>query len=234
MRVAEYVHYVTSSYNIFTKYDTLREDVGCLLDDMGGLLEVVDNAMIAERRSEKVREKNDADRFRDRMHSRVFNYLRFILSDERDPRFDDAHEVMKVMQEAGNPTQLAENVQSVMMVALGNRLLALTPQLVAIDAKELVYEMIDANNQFIAIEKELREMLAAQKLDPTPMSVTAARRLIDPVFRDIFNAINAFVKIPTKHNAYIELVAEMNVLTARVAASMAASRRTRTGNDPNE
>jgi len=227
MRHAEYFQYISSAHDIFGKYDVVRVDLGCLSDELVGLLKTAETAMVFEKRNDKVREKNEADRYRDRLHSKLFNYLKMILYDERDPRFDDAQTVMRVVKEAGNPTRLSENAQSAMMTALGNRLEPLRQPLAAIGAQPIVDDMMAANRQFIAIETEYREMLAAQKLDGAPQSMSAVRKEIDPVFRAIVNAINGYCGIPSKKDAYRELVAEMNVLTARYETMLAARKRER-------
>jgi len=227
LRNAEYFQFMSSAHDVFVKLGVEDESFACLRDEMGRLLAVAETAMIAERRNTKVAEKNEADRRRDRLHSKLFNYLKYILYDERDPRFDDAQTVMEVVKAAGNPTRMAENAQSAMMTALGNRLEPLAAQLEAIGAAATVAEMMEANRNFIAVEADLREMLAAQKLDDTPASMSAARRQIDPVYRAIVNTVNAYCGIPSRRDAYRELVAEMNVLAARYDALLAARRRTR-------
>ena len=228
LRNAEYFQFMSSAYDVFVKLGVEDESFACLRLELGRLLPLAEAAMISERRNAKVAEKNDADRRRDRLHSKLFNYLKYILYDERDARFDDAQSVMAVVKAAGNPTRLAENAQSAMMTALGNRLEPLAAKLEAIGAAATVAEMLEANRQFIVVEVELREMLAAQKLDDTPTSMSAARRLIDPVYRAIVNTVNAYCDIPSRRDAYRELVAEMNVLSTRYDALLAARRREKT------
>ena len=202
LRNAEYFQFISSAIDIFAKFKVDEETFACLFEELRRLQPLAEAAMIAERRSEKVREKNEADRYRDRMHSKLFNYLKYILYDDRDPRFEDAQAVMRVVKEAGNPTRLTENAQSAMMTALGNRLEPLRAQLEAIGAQAIVNDMMEANRQFIIAETEMREMLAAQKLDDAPTSMSAARKQIDPVYRAIVNAINGYCGIPSKRDAY--------------------------------
>ena len=58
--------------------------------------------------------------------------------------------------------------------------------------------------------------------------MSAARRQIDPVYRAIVNTVNAYCGIPSRRDAYRELVAEMNVLTTRYDALLSARRRANT------
>ena len=44
------------------------------------------------------------------------------------------------------------------------------------------------------------------------------RKQIDPVYRAIVSAINGYANIPSKQEAYKELVTEMNVLVAKYDA----------------
>ena len=228
LRSAEYFQFMVSVHDIFSKHSIVRENSGFLFDSMSENLKIAEGALTAERRNEKVREKNDADRYRDRMHSKFFNYLKFILYDERDSRFDDAQAIMRVVKEVGNPTRLPENAQSAMMTALGARLEPLRSQMEAIDAQQIADEMMEANRLFITIERELRELLAAQKISETPASMSAIRKQIDPTYRAIVAGINAYTKTPSKKEEYAELISEMNVLIARYGALLAARKREKT------
>ena len=227
LRNAEYYQFIRSVNDILFRFGIDRATSGYLYDLLDALLKIAETAMIAERRSEKVREKNELDRYRDRLHSKLFNHLKAILCDEKDPRFDDAQLVMNTVKEAGNPTQLSENAQSAMMTALGNRLQPYRDQLETTGTLEIVDNMLKANEQFIAVETEYRTMLAAQKLEGTPTSMTAVRKQTDSVYRDIVNAINGYCGIPAKKEEYRELVTEMNVLVARYDAILAARKSVR-------
>ena len=225
LRNPEYFQFMVSVRDIFVKHEAVSESFGCLCDDLTEKINVAEIALAAERRNEKVREKNEADRYRDRLHSKLFNYLKSILYDEKDPRFDDAQQIMKIIKEAGNPTRLSENAQSAMMTALGNKLEPLRQQLEATGALTTVTEMLEANRQFIALETEYREMIATRKLDGTPASMNAARKEIDPIYRSIVAAINGYVNIPSKKEAYRELAVEINVLVTRYDTLLATRKR---------
>ena len=76
-----------------------------LYDELGGLVKTAEMALSVEKKNEKIRQKNEVDRYRDRLHSKLFNHLKSILYDEKDPRFDDAQQVMRVVKDVGNPTR---------------------------------------------------------------------------------------------------------------------------------
>ena len=215
LRNPEYFQFMVSVSDLFRKSGFVGANFEYLYSSMVENLRAAEAALAAERKNEKVKEKNEADRYRDRLHSKLFNSLKAILCDERDPRFDDAQTVMRVVKEAGNPTRLAENAQSAMMTALGNRLEPYRSQLEAIGVQQTVDEMIEANRRFITVERELREMLAAQRLSDTPVSMSAVRKQVDPVYRAIVTGVNVFACIPSKMEECKELIAEMNVLIAR-------------------
>ena len=223
---------MVSVFDLFTKCDFVCENFEYLYESMGESLRAAETALAAERKNEKVKEKNEADRYRDRLHSKLFNYLKAVLYDERDPHYDDAQAVMRVVKEAGNPTRLAENAQSAMMTALGNRLEPYRTQLEAIGAQQIVDSMLEANRRFIAIERELREMIAAQKLSDTPMSMGAVRRQIDPVYGAIISGVNVFVGIPSKAEECKALIAEMNVLIARYDLLLSARKKEKKEKQP--
>jgi len=232
LRNAEYYQFMVSVFNLFTKCDLIRVIFEYLYESMGANLQAAEAALAAERKNEKVREKNEADRYRDRLHSKLFNSLKAILYDERDPRYDDAQTVMRIVKEAGNPTRLSENAQSAMMTTLGNRLEPYRKQLEAIGAQQTVDEMLEANRRFITVETELRETLAAQKLSDTPLSMSAVRKQIDPAYSTIIAGINVFTGIPSKKEECKELIAEMNVLIARYDALLSARKREKKDKQP--
>ena len=232
LRNAEYYQFMVSVFDLFTKCGFVRENFEYLYESMGASLQVAETALAAERKNEKVREKNEADRYRDRLHSKLFNYLKAILYDERDPRYDDAQTVMRIVKEAGNPTRLAENAQSAMMTALDNRLEPYRTQLEAIGAQQTVDEMREANRRFIAVETELRGMLADRKLSDTPLSMSTVRKQIDPVYSTIIAGVNVFTGIPSKAEECKELIAEMNVLIARYDALLSARKKEKKEKQP--
>ena len=195
LRNAEYYQFMVSAFDLFAKCGFVCENFGYLHDSLGESLRAAETALAAERKNEKVKEKNEADRYRDLLHSKLFNYLKFILYDERDPRFDNAQTVMRTVKAAGNPTRLAENAQSAMMTALGNRLEPLYTQLEAIGVQQIADDMLEAKRRFIEVEREQRDMLAARKLSDTPVSMSAARKHIDPTYRTIVSGINVFTKV---------------------------------------
>ena len=232
LRNSEYFQYMVSFREVLGKHDVVHDSFGCLYDALSDSLTLAEAALAVERGNEKVREKNDADRYRDRLHSKLFNFLKSIIYDDRDPRFDDAQAVMRIVNETGNPTRLPENAQSAVMTTLGNRLEPMRARLEAIGAQSIVDDMMDANRQFIRIESELREILTAQKLDVAPASMSAVRKQIDPLYRSIVAAINGYMNIPSKADTCRELVVETNVLVARYEALLAARKRERQEKQP--
>ena len=221
----EYYLFMSSALDIFVKYNIDSEHLNVFYVEIKDLLEIGEVALAAEKKSEKVREKNEADRYRDSMHRTLFNYLKSILYNQRDARYDDAQEVMRVVKEAGNPTRLPENLQSAMMITLGNKLEPYRSQLAAIGAETIVDEMLEANRLFMAIEAEYREIIAMQKLSDAPATMGAVRKKIDTVYRAVRSYINGNCAIPAKMEEYKELTAEMNVLIARYDAMIAARKR---------
>jgi hypothetical protein len=208
LRNAEYYQFIVSAYAIFLKYGMDPKYFGSLYDEFGEQIRIAEKAMAIEKKNEKVREKNEADRYRDRLHSKLFNYLKSITYDEKDPRFNDAQQVMKVMKDAGNPTQLAENAESALLTALGNRLEPYRKQMEAIGAQQILDALLEANLQFIALETEAREVTASQKLEGVP-PMSALRKQIDPLYKTIVTAINGNAVIPSKKEAYKEIVTDI-------------------------
>jgi len=79
LRNAEYCQFMVSVFDLFTQCDFVRGNFEYLYESMGESLRAAETALAAERKNEKVKEKNEADRYRDRLHSKLFNYLKAVL-----------------------------------------------------------------------------------------------------------------------------------------------------------
>jgi hypothetical protein len=224
LRNAEHIQYMASAHLIFAKYNVDAEHLGAYYAELGDLVKTAEASLAFEKKNEKIREKNDADRLRDRLHSRLFNYLKYILYDDRDPRYDDAQAVMKTVKDAGNPTQLAENAESALLNALGSRLETCRAQVESAGAQHIVDELMEANRKFIALEIECRDIIASMKL-AAPPAVSAVRKQIDPVYRLIVDAINGYARIPAKNTEYYELITDMNVLVEKYDALLSQRKK---------
>jgi len=214
LRNAEYFQYMQSALVVLDKFGIDRENLEPLYEDFRQCLRDAEIALAYEKKNEKVREKNEADRYRDRLHSKLFNYVKSILYDERDSRFDNAQTVMRVLKDVGNPTRLAENAESALLVTLKNRLEPYGAQLDAIGARQMAEALDEANRLFIALEIECRELTAAQNINkPPPMG--AVRKQADAIYRIVIDAINGYARVTSKKEAYREMITEMNVLVAK-------------------
>ena len=222
---AEHFQFISSACELFDRFKVDTDNLDTLYGELKTFLKTAEEALALEKKNVKVREKNDMDRYRDRLHSKLFNQLKAILYDEKDERFDDAQVVMRVVKEAGNPTRLAENAESAMLTTLGNKLEPYRNRLEAISAQPIVDDLLAANRQFIVLEQECRELLAARKAGATPPSMSAVRKQIDPLYRTIINAINGSYGIPSKKEACSDLVIEMTVLVEKYDALLMARKK---------
>jgi hypothetical protein len=211
LRNAEYYQFLTAACDIFTKHKIDSDNLQTLYDALTDCLNLAEKAMAVEKKNEKIREKNEMDAYRDKLHSKLFNYMKHILYDEQDARFDDAQDVMRVIKQAGNPTQTAENAESALITALGNKLEPYNDKLIAIGAKQIVDALMEANKKFIILENEAREITAEQNLNKI-LSMGEVRKIANPIYRNIINAINGYANIPSKKTIYEDMIHEMNVL----------------------
>ena len=214
LRNAEHYLFLCSVCDIFDKYGIDPDNLGALYVELRECAAEQKTALTIEEKNQKVSEKNDADNRRDKLHSKLFNYLKSILCDEDDPRFDDAQAVMQIMKKAGNPATLAENAESAMLEALGNSLEPLKSQLAAINALEIVDALMNANNRFIVLEKECREFAATVK-SSKGRSMGEIRKHADGIYRTVINVVNSYAQLATKRADYSDMIAEMNVLVAK-------------------
>jgi hypothetical protein len=228
LRNAEHFQFMQSAAAIFGKFGIDSANLNPLYDEHRQLLQDAEVALAFESHNEKVREKNVADRCRDNLHSKLFNFVKSILYDELDPRFGDAQIVMKVLKDVGNPTRLAENAESAMLTTLGNRLEPAAAQLEAIGATNMLADLLEANRKFIALEIACRELTADSVMNKPP-SMSAVRKDIDTVYRIIVDAINGYARLLSKKEEYREALTEMNVLVAKYDALLASRKPKKNG-----
>jgi hypothetical protein len=214
LRNSEHFQFISSACGIFFLHGIDSENLGELYDILSECCNAEEIALAIERDNGKIGEKNATDSYRDKLHSKLFNYVKSITYDEKDPRFDAAQRVMKVLKETGNPTRLAENAESAMLTALGNRLEAHRSEVEAIGAQDTADALMEANRRFIALEKECREITARLQITKSP-SMGEIRKQTDPVYRSIVKAIGGYAGIPSKKEAYKNIVAELNTLVEK-------------------
>jgi hypothetical protein len=213
MHNADHYLFIYSVCAVLRKYNISIEFILKLLERLEALCKEEEEAFTFEKTNEKVCEKDEADRYRDNLHSRFFNYVKSILYDRHGPHFDDAQAVMEVLQSVGNPTQLPENVESTMIITLGNKLEPLSASVASIGAKPMLDALLAANQNFIKLEQETRELTSVKKSNQP--SVTAIRRKVDPVYRAVVGVINGLTELPEEKETFKDLIAEMNVLVAK-------------------
>jgi hypothetical protein len=213
LRNADHYMFIYSACAILRKYNISIEFILKLIERLEALCKEEEEAFTFEKTIAKVREKDEADRYRDNLHRRFFNYVKSILYDKQDPHFDDAQAVMEVLKSVGNPTQLPENVESTLLIALGNKLEACSASVAAIGAKPMLDALLTANRKFMGLEQETREMTFVKKANQ--QSVTAVRKKVDPVYRAIVGIINGLIELPEEKEAFKDLISEMNILIAK-------------------
>jgi hypothetical protein len=210
LRNLEHFQFITDADIIFRKHNLDPEYLTPSYAQLSECQKAEETALAIEKNNEKIREKNAADAYRDKSNSSLFNYLKSIIYDERDPRYDAASRLMAVLKSVGNPTQLAENTESAMLVTLGNRLETYHAELELTGARQHLDRLMEANRQFMDLEKECRAIAATNVLMKAP-SMATVRKQTDPVYRKIVNSLNAFIGLKDK-TAYTGLIADMNVL----------------------
>jgi hypothetical protein len=213
MHNADHYLFIYSVCAILRKYNISIEFILKLLERLEALCKEEEEAFTFEKTNAKVREKDEADRYRDNLHSRFFNYVKSILYDKNDPHFEDAQKVMEVLKSVGNPTQLPENVESTVIITLGNKLEPLGASVEIIGAKPMLEALLTANSRFMVLEQETRELTSVKKSNQP--SVSAVRKRVDPVYRAIVGIINGLIELPEEKAAFKDLIAEMNVLITK-------------------
>jgi hypothetical protein len=200
---------MTDGCKLFLKHNLEAGELSSSYEELNGQVKLEENAMAIERANEKIGEKNRADTYRDKMHSKLFNHLKTILYDEEDPKYDAAQRVMKTVKSAGNPTNLAENAESAMITSLGNKLEPYRADLEAAGAQEHLDKLLEANRRFMALEAECRQLVSTKS-----PSMATVRKQTDVVYHRIIGAINTFIGLRNK-DIYKELVSDMNVLVEK-------------------
>jgi hypothetical protein len=227
MRNAEHMQYMVSAHDIFTRHDMDAENLGECYEEMTRCGMAEENALAGEKNFEKIHEKNAADKYRDKLYSRFLNYVKSITYDDRDPHVQNAKAVFKILKEIGNPTRLAENAESAMITTIGNRLEPVSTDVEAIGAADLLAALLKANQEFVDLERECRDIATSHS---DLLSVAAARKKSDAIYRVIVNAINGYAAIPSKATNYKSLIADMNTLINKYNALVAGRGNNDEGN----
>jgi hypothetical protein len=222
----EHFKFMSSVCAIFEKLKVANDTVVALLAGLKQYVADAETALAHEKRNAKIREKNEADLVRDRLHSKLFNYLKTILYDPTDERFDDAQTVMKVVKNVGNPNRLPENVQSATLITLGNKLAPVAAQIAAIGAAKMVEDLTAANRRFIEAERDAREETVNLRANKPP-TMGELRKQADPAYRAIVDIINAYANVPENRETWKNVMDEMNVLIARYEQTLAARKRSK-------
>jgi hypothetical protein len=219
LRNAEHLQFVTDADKTFGKYRAEDQILAPVYSEFSRLRQDEETAMAVEQSNSKVKEKNVVEHYRDRLHSKLFNYVKSILCDETDPLFEAAQRVMKVIKETGNPTHLSENAESAMLTTLGNKLEPYRADLETIGALPHLEKLLETNRQFMQLESECREWVANRKLVNVP-SASAIRKQIDPVYRRIVDTLNVFILL-NGDDPYRTLIADLNTLTEKYETLLA-------------
>jgi hypothetical protein len=220
LRNAEHLQFITDADRIFGKYGAEEQVLAPVYAELSRLRQKEEAAMAFELSNAKVKEKNVTEQHRDRLYSKLFNYVKLILYDETDPLLENAQRVMKVIREAGNPTRLPENAESAMLTTLGNRLEPCRADLEIIGALPHLEKLLETNRQFMQLESECRELTAAGKLAAIP-STSTVRKQTDPVYRQIVDTLNVYIQL-NGDDSYKMLVADLNTLIEKYDALLAA------------
>ena len=216
LRNAEHMQFITDACVIFDRHGNAIGELTAFRDELSILRQEEETAMAVERSNAKIKEKNEADRTRDRLHSALFNYLKSILYDDTDPRYTSAQRLMQVMKETGNPNQLAENAQSAMLTTLGNKFDACPAEVADTGAQTHIDKLMSANRLFMQLESECRDINTARSQSPV-RSVGAIRKQIDPVYRKMVDAINVLITL-NGEAPYTGMVADLNTLVSKYDA----------------
>jgi len=75
LRNVEYYQFLTVACDIFEKYKVDSENLQSLYDTLKDCLELAEKAMAIEKKNDKIMEKNEVDSYRDKLHSKLFNYI---------------------------------------------------------------------------------------------------------------------------------------------------------------
>jgi hypothetical protein len=233
LRSAEHMQFSVDADAIFRKHQAESQRLSPFYNEYSRLVKVEEASMAVETGNALVGEKGVAEHYRDKLHSKLFNYVKAILYDDEDPMFDAAQRVMAVIKSVGNPTRLPENAESAVITTLGNKLELYRADLEAIGAQPHVDKLLEANRRFMQLETECRAVIAARSLVAQP-PVTTVRKQVDPVYRTIVNTINLAVRLQPDEGAYEELIAEMNTLTGKYDALLAQRKGKKKDDDANK
>jgi hypothetical protein len=120
---------------------------------------------------------------------------------------------------------LAENAETAMITTLGNKLEPYRTDMETIGVQVHLDKLLEANTIFAQLETECREIVSARSF-ANILPVSTVRKQIDPVYHDIINAFNTFIRL-NGEETYQLLVTEVNTLVDKYD-TLLAQRKGRT------
>jgi hypothetical protein len=221
MQSGEYVSFMS---------ETDRQIVANDVDKMGlgGLYPLFNSGLTLVQQTHSVSLGNPLTENKDKAeHYRDTRYTAFVLSVrsatyDSDPAISEAAErVLKVVDDIGNPTKLSDSKETSELFNLKTNLQPYSADLQFIGADGRFAELMNANDEFIRLQNKWYKV-GGEKLSG---NMFAARRQLDPVYRNIVNCINSFAAL-NGVAAYESFILAHNELIAQYR-TIIAQRKTR-------
>jgi hypothetical protein len=161
--------------------------------------------------------KNAAEHYRDTRYVAFSLSVRSATYDPDQAISEAAEKVLKVIDEIGNPTALSDSKETAELFTLQTRLEAYSAEIQSIGAAVRLADLVKANEDFILLQDKWYKT-GGEKLSG---NMFAARRQLDPVYRNIVNCVNSLAVLNGVANyesfilAHNELIAQYRTIIAQ-------------------
>ena len=175
-----------------------------------GLDRAIDVYMASELSAESTRR----DGIRDRAYSAFKAYVKVYLNDENEEITEAAEQVMAIIRnterELGNPLLLGSAKESATLLSLLRNLEPYSAAIERIGATNRLKKLEEANQSYIDLQFERY----TEKSEKPSGDVKAARAVVDAVYKDIVNRINAQILL-SPNEAFTPYVKTQNAIIDR-------------------
>lgn len=226
LRNAEHLRYLVDFLAILLKYNPDNLALRDLYDELFALKQEEEQAMAVESGNARSKAIADMEYYRDRLHGGLYCYVKSFLYDEEEAEeFEAARRIMRIIQQVGNPTQLAAAAETSMLNTLQEQLKPYAADLDLIGATKRLDKLMAANLRYVEMSAERRK----ENLSRPSGNTKAVRLKADTTYRLIIDALEVSGKRKQTKEKFKPVINEINTLTAEYIRLL-NNRKTRSKN----
>jgi hypothetical protein len=211
LRNAEHLQFLIDFLSILLKYNPDQLELRDLYDRLLALQQEEEQAIAVESGNAISEIIARLEHDRDRLHGSLYCYVKSFLYDEEEAaEFEAAQRIMRIIQQVGNPVQLAAAAETAMLISLGEQLKPYAADLDLIGATRRLNKLMNVNSRYVETVARRREENAVRPSG----NVREVRQKADPAYRMITDVLDLSSQRDRTKDTYKPIIDEINVLIA--------------------